>query len=1787
MTDKDSNLQPKILLPEDLTSGAVNKETTDDITPLAVPGMTSFNGVTNYSTYLQGGVDQRTGTFSASIDLAILQSGNLSGAPYSLRMVYSPLNQADHGLGKGWSLEDSYVLKAHTPINGIRQYGIKLPTGEIYGGVFQYDRDNAKTVSMNIPDTHGVNTVYTRLYEPTVTPENFWPAAKLVILTDTPSNPINPIKEIMVVFMKDGTGLFYAGQSGVVNNLARYYLTAIVSPQGQATLFERYHDGRLIKVHGSAGSTVNIAYRTGGADITLYADSTTEKQTIKITTSNDLLTQVENTSLASVLKWQLSYATVSDNSDKSLVKAIYGSDSVSLLSGITSPGGGVESVTWSAQATFAGLKPVSATPHVTTHIRQLKSGQVAGTITARYDYGRNIASAIIGTPFSPQGFYETACVTGDGSADGHVTVNYWKFNQDNMTAEQEAYDVILLNEDKGLGAFETLALIDNKTNYPSLIGQVSAQSYPTGGSPALARLAVNAKTTYITRISGKDHTRIETHTFTYDDQGNLKQEKRADGSQMDYTYYPAAGEIVNGIVNCPAEPLGLGFISCLKESTLTPRPSSYSAPTVVTRYFYQSVKIPGMFPVILLSRQQEYRGSIQLKQTSLAYNESGNFTGTLASSVETFYDSDGKTYPTTTKHDYSLTGRMLTVKNTLTTYDNLSVSSSANKSMDTGLIYAEADARGNTIEYTYDKLGRILTRVTNKGTAYACTDTLAYGIVGVNSTTGLPAPGGDTPYVGWVMGTSTRQPGVKNLTLTDAMGRMVGTWLIDPAHNNGQWILTEFIDMDTFSRPLKVTAYDLLIPARQIKNITNLKYTYTHGIVTTATDANHITHHSQERMVDRLNDNSQIVASSRNWISGTLGSTQRSATVVYWKDILGLVLRTEIHNEAGMVLNFTTQEYDGLNRLRKSTDELGRVTTFSYDVWDRVTTTTLPDGSQVARDYSPFSDEELTTGIGVTPSGMAKIPLGTQVFDGLGRNKQSVSGGRTYKWTFTGSNPVPATMTTPKLEILSYTTLPQLGDVLSTVKDGTGTMAGKNLSNSYNFDGKTGLMSDYSDISGRKTTNTYNSRGMLTKQTITSADGKQNKTATAGYSVCGRLLDKTDVTGAKTTYIYDGTGRLQHIQDKDVTTRLMYDALGRINEITQRPVSGNPVGLTTTLTFDEQGREKNRKLEYLILNRPLKQYIMTSDWFKNGQMKSRTLTQTTLGDLRNEQYTYDTRNRLKTYTCSGAEQPKDPAGNTIKQQTFTWDALDNLTQCNTVFQTAVLPNITGDRLVYTYDTTDRTQLRAMTHTNLIGDILDGDLLVTVLDYDVNGNLISDDQGRILSWNAVNQLKGIENTTLFPPQTRAVVLTQDATGTPATRQETITPLLGKPQTTTRDWYYEGRLQAEINSDGSLSRLTASNAQTDVAANGTRITSLSTSDGQQSPQLNVETEVWSNWGPFGDSPAPADADKTLAGYTREHRDPWTGNYYLGQRQYSPSMRHFTSPDSLSPFGVGGINAYAYCNGDPVNMMDPSGHDAYTTRSALGVPYHLASAGIDTKYRPVSFGDAALGLGILFGALAIIGGALTLGAASGALLAGAGFSMSILMAGGAGVTGIAGGALGIASAVSAESNPELSRRLGIAATVFDVLSLIELPLAAGRGTLKISSWISQKVAKRGIGAAIRSGKTVTLGGNMRELKSLDERYYTFVDYSDAFPGQNRLNITSHGAPGVLTSGGRSLNAAELSVELSDRGISFNNYADIRVLACHSAEGGGLFVYCSAEFYKQETCSGVFWYDDRQFFG
>ncbi|KJZ45821.1 RHS repeat-associated core domain-containing protein [Pseudomonas fluorescens] len=68
------------------------------------------------------------------------------------------------------------------------------------------------------------------------------------------------------------------------------------------------------------------------------------------------------------------------------------------------------------------------------------------------------------------------------------------------------------------------------------------------------------------------------------------------------------------------------------------------------------------------------------------------------------------------------------------------------------------------------------------------------------------------------------------------------------------------------------------------------------------------------------------------------------------------------------------------------------------------------------------------------------------------------------------------------------------------------------------------------------------------------------------------------------------------------------------------------------------------------------------------------------------------------------------------------------------------------------------------------------------------------------------------------------------------------------------------------------------------------------------------------------------ETGLGFNGQLREANIGWYLLGNgyRAYNPQLMRFHSPDSWSPFRGGGLNAYMYCVGDPVNRSDPTGHN-----------------------------------------------------------------------------------------------------------------------------------------------------------------------------------------------------------------------------------------------------------------------
>lgn len=90
-------------------------------------------------------------------------------------------------------------------------------------------------------------------------------------------------------------------------------------------------------------------------------------------------------------------------------------------------------------------------------------------------------------------------------------------------------------------------------------------------------------------------------------------------------------------------------------------------------------------------------------------------------------------------------------------------------------------------------------------------------------------------------------------------------------------------------------------------------------------------------------------------------------------------------------------------------------------------------------------------------------------------------------------------------------------------------------------------------------------------------------------------------------------------------------------------------------------------------------------------------------------------------------------------------------------------------------------------------------------------------------------------------------------------------------------------------------------------------------QVSPRMQATTKAYCVYGHASAAPLHPLAFKA------EYFDTAIDGYMLGQgyRIYCPTLMRFRSEDNCSPFGRGGVNAYAYCTGDPVNRTDPDGH------------------------------------------------------------------------------------------------------------------------------------------------------------------------------------------------------------------------------------------------------------------------
>lgn len=957
--------------------------------------------------------------------------------------------------------------------------------------------------------------------------------------------------------------------------------------------------------------------------------------------------------------------------------------------------------------------------------------------------------------------------------------------------------------------------------------------------------------------------RTEITTYEFDEWGNPTREVTPTGITTRYDYYPAAGE---GVA-CPSDPHG--FLRWLKIKTVTPVTTAFSAPIRSTHYTYQDLAPTGSNrPRSLVMKDSIDKSDGQDSLHTLhTYFDSAQHYGRLCTQQIKF-----GTYSHEKIFNYTFDTTTCQLIQTCTEqgFDRCQATTTETHSSLTGLSLSTQDAHGVQSQSEYDVLGRAIKDTVASSTAYEANKHYCYQ---------LPD------------GQQILQP---IITITDTKATKIRHRL----DGFGRVCQTEQQDVDSVSQGTEA-------PYRPISQITHdargrkVQCTTTDWLRTdTGSQAQHTTQtfeyddwgqrykatHADGRIELTQHDPIQRITTTS--LQGT-GKTE--TTIDDWGNPVQIRQLKADSTEVSKV----TMRYDGWGRLREETDAKGYITQFEYDTFDRVIRQTLADHSVVETEYAPHTAEALATRITVR-QGCDAHELGTQQFDGLHRLITKTVGGRRTPYIYEGANPHPATVTTPRGDTLTYTYEPQLAQALVRAT------APSNTQN-FDYDHQTGDLLKATQGNTQQQL-TYYPSGLLKTKTHPNLTGA-SKTSQYTYSLGGKLQRYTDVLNQLQTHQYDIHGRLIQLSDTRYKVTIDYDTLSRLHCIRTTDKTAQ-LSATREITYDDWDRPVG--YTYKLQDQTL--WTLQQTYYPNSQLATKVMRSGNQTLWRDERYQYDARHRLVHYTCTGTQLPQDPQGRHIQQQAWTYDALNNLRSLQTTFEDQTVNWIT-----YDYHNQDPTQVSKITQTNPSKTVN--------FTYDVAGHLIQDEVGRTFEYDT---------------QGRLTAVTQNDAVLSEYYYDALNVMVGQTFSGARhELFYQGdTITHEIQSESEYQRclrLGGLCLAQEQKAGDTTHSYLMGSDGQHS--LLTATTATSQpssheatYTPYGHQSAVN--FPSHLGFNGERLDPVTGCYHLGKgyRAYNPTLGFLYAPDSWSPFGAGGINPYAYCLGDPVNRIDPTGHFSF---------------------------------------------------------------------------------------------------------------------------------------------------------------------------------------------------------------------------------------------------------------------
>ena len=633
----------------------------------------------------------------------------------------------------------------------------------------------------------------------------------------------------------------------------------------------------------------------------------------------------------------------------------------------------------------------------------------------------------------------------------------------------------------------------------------------------------------------------------------------------------------------------------------------------------------------------------------------------------------------------------------------------------------------------------------------------------------------------------------------------------------------------------------------------------------------------------------------------------------------------------------TTFAYTPDNLISSVTDQLGRVTAYSYDVEANPTSITRLSGTPnavttgVVYDGTFSQPLSITDPLGNTTS-IAYDTYGnaTTVTDPLGHQATFAYNGMGLPVSITDALQHTTQMAYDFGDLVSVTD--PMSNTTSVFRDGAGRVMTKTdpLGNATKYQyNPLNQVTQVTDPAQGITTISYDVNGNLKSVLDARQQGTSNKTAYT-YDSFDHLLTRNDPLTRQESYVFDQLGNLISFTDRrGKVATFEYDGINRRTFAGYGTLPGPTYESTITYTYDGGDRLSKVVDSTSGTITPVFDGLdrLTSETTPQGAVtygydKDSRLTSATVTGQTSVCYSYDIASRL-----TGIGQGTCPVGSNTT--VFNYDNANRRS-------TLTLSN--GIVLTYGYDNNSRvTSMSYALGTKSIGSLtyqydaagrrtqVGGSLAATnfppatssaiydvanqltnwngtTIGYDSNGN-IQNDGVATYSWNGRNQLTS-RGTTNFQ---------YDSFG-----RRTINPA-------GNSLLYEGSNVAQELSGATpvanrvLGRIDESFSRTDSVATLTPITdALGSELALANSAGNIVTQY--AYDPFGNTIGYGAANSNAFQFTGRENDG-NGLYYYRARYYSVALHRFVSMDPLG-FSGRSPNLYEYGFDSPTNFVDPSG-------------------------------------------------------------------------------------------------------------------------------------------------------------------------------------------------------------------------------------------------------------------------